>query len=303
MNNAVVRLLCFNKLCLFTQTLTWVNKTPFLPISILKFKHYLKPPDLPPSPGVSPSSAMAHASLIGTCMSMVWLYTGVLSCLVSPGTWTLHPTPYRGLIWGERRCVLLLVTNNHSRPITFTACQAILATLWGERNYARLITRWPGMFWILQTIQSCFGVCHPGQIKANSNLFRGFWLAPTPLLSSVPAHPSSLCSVWALEVVSRGLCPVHWSWKKSVSCLVMEQDVPASQEWWEVFWVSWASGEQDRPLEATSSEEVKAAFVSLLSAACLVIIHSLNMSTNRAFQERSQLCRPWKSAQPTVTKD
>lgn len=42
----------------------------------------------------------------------------------------------------------------------------------------------------------------------------------------------------------------------------MKQDVPASQEWWEVFWVSRV---QDRPLEATSSEEVKAAFVSLLS--------------------------------------
>lgn len=31
------------------------------------------------------------------------------------------------------------------------------------------------------------------------------------------------------------------------------------------------SRERDRPLEATSSEEVKAAFVTLLSAACLVI--------------------------------
>lgn len=37
-------------------------------------------------------------------------------------------------------------------------------------------------------------------------------------------------------------------------------------------WVSRVSRERDRPLEATSSEEVKAAFVSLLSAACLVII-------------------------------
>lgn len=91
---------------------------------------------------------------------------------------------------------------------------------------------------------------------------------PTPSCSlSRPTRP--LCSVWALEVVSRGLCPVHWSWKKSVSCLVMEQDVSASQEWWEVFWVS---RERDHPLEATSSEEVKAAFVWLLSAACLVII-------------------------------
>lgn len=95
---------------------------------------------------------------------------------------------------------------------------------------------------------------------------------PTPLLSSVQAHPSAPCSVWALEVVSRGLCPVHWSWKKSVSCLVMEQDVSAPQEWWEVVWVSRVSRERDHPLEATSSEEVKAAFVSLLSAACLVII-------------------------------
>ncbi len=56
-------------------------------------------------------------------------------------------------------------------------------------------------------------------------------------------------------------------------------------------WVSRASRERDRPLEATSSEEVKAAFVSLLSAACLVII-PLYMSTDRAFQERSQPNRP-----------
>lgn len=52
-------------------------------------------------------------------------------------------------------------------------------------------------------------------------------------------------------------------------------------------WVSRVSRERDHPLEATSSEEVKAAFVSLLSAACLVII-PLYMSTDRAFQERSQ---------------
>lgn len=101
-------------------------------------------------------------------------------------------------------------------------------------------------------------------------------------MSSVLAHPSSLCSVWALEAVSRGLCPVHWSWKKSVLCLVMEQDVSASQEWWEVVWVS---RDMDHPLQATSSEEVKAAFMLLLTAACLVII-PLYMS--RAFQEKSQ---------------
>ena len=52
------------------------------------------------------------------------------------------------------------------------------------------------------------------------------------------------------------------------------------------------SRERDRPLEATSSEEVKATFVLLLSAACLVIIHPFNMSTGRAFQERSQLYWP-----------
>lgn len=52
-------------------------------------------------------------------------------------------------------------------------------------------------------------------------------------------------------------------------------------------WVSRVSRERDRPLEATSSEEVKAAFVSLLSAACLVII-PLYMSTDQDFQERSQ---------------
>lgn len=35
-------------------------------------------------------------------------------------------------------------------------------------------------------------------------------------------------------------------------------------------------------------------------AACLVIIHSLNMSTTQAFQERTQRCRLWKSAQCTI---
>lgn len=74
-------------------------------------------------------------SLRVTCMLMVWLYTGMLSCPVSPGTWTLHPTPYRGLIWGEGWCVLLLVTSNHSRPITFTACHAILVMLWTLRRH------------------------------------------------------------------------------------------------------------------------------------------------------------------------
>lgn len=49
------------------------------------------------------------------------------------------------------------------------------------------------------------------------------------------------------------------------------------------------SRERDRPLEATSSEEVKAAFVWLLSAACLVIIPpALYTTAERAFQERSQ---------------
>jgi len=58
-----------------------------------------------------------------------------------------------------------------------------------------------------------------------------------------------------------------------------------------VVWVSRVSRERDRPLEATSTEEVKAAFVSLLSAACLVII-PLYMRTDQAFQEWSQPNRP-----------
>lgn len=66
---------------------------------------------------------------------------------------------------------------------------------------------------------------------------------------------------------------------------------PASQEWWEEVWASRASRERDRPLEATSSEEVNAAFVWLLSAACLVII-PVFMSTGWTFQERSQPDRP-----------
>lgn len=141
------------------------------------------------------------------------------------------------------------------------------------------------------------------KIKVNNNLFRMPCTAPTPLLSPVLAHPSSPCSVWALEVVSRGLCPVHWSWKKSVSCLVMEQDVSASQEWWEVVWVSWVSGEWGRPLEATSSEEVKAAFVSLLSAACLVIIPPSLWAQTGLSRRDPNSTGPRKSAQHTVNKD
>lgn len=67
--------------------------------------------------------------------------------------------------------------------------------------------------------------------------------------------------------------------------------------------VSRVSAERDRPSEATSSEEVKAAFVPLQSAACLVIIPlppppppapqpALTVSTDRAFQERPRIGRP-----------
>lgn len=48
-------------------------------------------------------------------------------------------------------------------------------------------------------------------------------------------------------------------------------------------WVSRVSRERDHPLEATSSEEVNAAFVWLLSAARLVIIPLLYISADRAF--------------------
>lgn len=44
----------------------------------------------------------------------------------------LTPPPPGALIWGEGRCVLLLVRNNQSRPITFTARRALVAvTHWG----------------------------------------------------------------------------------------------------------------------------------------------------------------------------
>lgn len=46
----------------------------------------------------------------------------------------LTPPPPGGLIWGEGRCVLLLVRNNHSRPITFTAFHAFIAELSDENN-------------------------------------------------------------------------------------------------------------------------------------------------------------------------
>lgn len=117
-------------------------------------------------------------------------------------------------------------------------------------------------------------------------------MPPPPLSCSLSRPTRPLCSVWALEVVSRGLCPVHWSWKKSVLCLVMEQDISGSREWWEVVRVHGASRERDRPLEATSSEEVKAAFVWLLSAACLVIIPSICEHRPRVIQGRSIPKRP-----------
>lgn len=47
----------------------------------------------------------------------------------------LTPPPPGGLIWGEGRCVLLLVRNNHSWPITFTARRALVAvTHWALRG-------------------------------------------------------------------------------------------------------------------------------------------------------------------------
>lgn len=67
-------------------------------------------------------------------------------------------------------------------------------------------------------------------------------------------------------------------------------------------WVSRVSRERDHPLEATSSEEVNAAFVPLLSAACLVIIR-LYVKTDWTFQKRSQPASPRKSAQHTINKD
>lgn len=48
------------------------------------------------------------------------------------------------------------------------------------------------------------------KIKVNK-LFRVPCAAPHPSLVLCPGPPVSPCSVWALEVVSRGLCPVHWS--------------------------------------------------------------------------------------------
>lgn len=48
----------------------------------------------------------------------------------------LTPPPPGGLIWGEGRCVLLLVRNNHSRPITFTAARCALTAVrrWALRG-------------------------------------------------------------------------------------------------------------------------------------------------------------------------
>lgn len=238
----------------------------------------------------------------------------------------LTPPPPGGLIWGEGRCVLLLVRNNQSQAITFTARRALIAVMhwalrWGrcsERSHT--FSHHKSRFCETVEMEMCsfttaqielsakvtlVCVCHPQRhkIKVNNNLFREPCAAPTPLPSCVPAHPSSPCSVWALEVVSRGLCPVHWSWKKSVSCLVMEQDVSASQEWWEVVWVSRVSRERDRLLEATSSEEVKAAFVSLLLAACLVIIPPPPWAQAGFSRRDPNSTGPRKSAQHTVNKD
>lgn len=133
----------------------------------------------------------------------------------------ITPPPPGGLIWGEGRCVLLLVRNNHCRLITFTACCAFIAELWDEEGASE------------RAVERNHKFTHQGDKNIwITTLLSVACTAPSPLVSSVPAHPSPLCSVWALEVVSRGLCPVHWSWKKSVLCLVMEQDVSASQEWW-----------------------------------------------------------------------
>lgn len=77
--------------------------------------------------------------------------------------------------------------------------------------------------------------------------------------------------------------------------------------------VSRVRSERDCPSKATSSEEVKAAFVPLQSAACLVIIPllqplppqpALTVSRDWAFQERfPDLAGPQESAQHTVSKD
>lgn len=89
--------------------------------------------------------------------------------------------------------------------------------------------------------------------------------------SNCPFLP--VCSAWA-GVVSRVLCPVRWSWKKSASCLVMKQDVLASRSGWTMTGVTCAERwprrgvQQRRPTVRKSMRHC----VSSSSATCLVII-------------------------------
>ncbi len=56
----------------------------------------------------------------------------------------LTPPPPGGLIWGEGRCVLLLVRNNHSRTITFTARRALIAVTCLSPERGKVAPRGPG---------------------------------------------------------------------------------------------------------------------------------------------------------------
>lgn len=83
----------------------------------------------------------------------------------------------------------------------------------------------------------------------------------------------------------------------------MKQDVSASQVAGVMRSGLGELGERSRArpsLQATSSEEVKAAFVLLLLAACLLIILSVCADLG---SKRDPTNQPMKSAQHTVNKD
>lgn len=106
----------------------------------------------------------------------------------------------RGL-WRE-----IIIYENRFKKLVYTSTREVV------RSYMHI----SDSSFFLEVLLSFF--C---EIKHAKQLYLG-----SPHLSSPVSRPTRPpCSVWALEVVSRGLCPVHWSWKKSVSRLVMEQVV------------------------------------------------------------------------------
>lgn len=151
----------------------------------------------------------------------------------------LTPPPPRGLIWGEGRRVLLLVRNNQSQPITFTARRSLTAGMhWTlrRRNSGALQidgckatdkkatgrNLWPPLHNTFHQ-QLCKSIAPP-EMEVNNNLFRVCSSAPSPL-SPLPPQSHSCPLSWP----TRPLPVLFGHWRLSVGVYVQFTGAERSQ--------------------------------------------------------------------------